>query len=160
MRSKPRTFICLLATVFLLTACSGIKERETNRLLVLHKRYSGSVIRIAMETENGWLMGGTAFYTGQETGFITARHCLMYSDSQGEEHQFDSLMLHIPSCESGYKANMGEAVNEVNNYAEYIENDWQTLFQMRTNLRDAHCDTILTTPFTTGCRCLSRGIQA
>ncbi|MBL4808745.1 MAG: hypothetical protein JKY43_01640 [Phycisphaerales bacterium] len=105
-----KSFFCVSVLFFalLLPACAGIKERETERLLLLHKRYSGSIIRIDMRKENGGISGGTAFYTGQGTEFITARHVLMHEDEKGVEYPTDRIMLHIPSCETSYTANMGD----------------------------------------------------
>ena len=124
MQFKLFFFVCLLFFAFLLPACAGTKERETERILMLHKRYSGSIIRIAMQKENGGFTGGTAFYTGQSTGFITARHVLMIEEKDGSEHAIEQLMLHIPSHKTGYTANMGDAVEDKEDIINSILNDW------------------------------------
>jgi len=125
MQFKRFFFVSVLFFAFLLPACVGTKERETNRLLLLHKRYGSSIIRILTQPQNGVYTGGTAFYTGQQTGFVTARHSLVFKDKDGSESfSRDWIMLHIPSCETGYTANMGDAVEDKGDAAAKYLNDW------------------------------------
>ncbi|MBL4808744.1 MAG: hypothetical protein JKY43_01635 [Phycisphaerales bacterium] len=127
--NKPFALVCFLLLTSLLPACAGTKERETERLLLLQSRYSGSIIRLGIKTENDKGGIGTAFYTGSQHGFITARHVLMQEDEEGNEYAAEQLMLHIPSCKTDYTANMGDAVEDKENDAMQWDtmqwkNDW------------------------------------
>ena len=113
-----------MALAFFIPACAGLKQRESDRLIVLQQRYSGSIVRVIITEEDGAASSATSFYTGQQHGFLTARHVFVSNDQTDNVVSISELMLHIPSAVTGFSVEMGKPPSDDRDILGHYTSDW------------------------------------